>query len=299
MYSTNSRQFKPPTITDVKPQPITLSEHLRWPFQIVNADVLQEIFIRLKVEDLKVLHSVCRSFHAITTPYLTYTVLRISDKPNEEPDFIEFRKLCKKFAYPFLYDRVVSIKLEQFSKPFKAKYPVLAIFTAYGILPKWVDTLQLYCIANSSIDPMNWSRYSSVSDCYKISISALLVDYELPKLRAVIIHDANFTFEEMHLWKANPRLQYLDISRSNMAKHDGFSSKRQSSYSYYPLNNLKVLISTLEHDHYLFKDLPPFFDIVKCAIHLPETDYHNERFPDRNLGARNFDVDRYPSLKSL
>jgi hypothetical protein len=133
---TNFQQFEPSTMTDAEPQSVTLSKLLPGPFQIVNSDVLCEIFLSFKVEDLKVLHTVCRSFHAITALYLTYTTMHISDKSELETDFIKFCKFGREFAHPFLYQQTVIVKREQFSKHFKAEYPILAIFTAYDIFPK-------------------------------------------------------------------------------------------------------------------------------------------------------------------
>lgn len=263
---------------------------------MVSMDVLHEIFLRFSLEDLKVLRRVCRLFYTKTIRYFTYTVLRVSFESEIEPDFDEFCKLSREFVYPYLYQNIVVVKQEQqFLEPFKTEYPILAAFTAYGALPKWVDTLQLRCIAHSSISPID--MYTCIPACKRdlvIHIPELLCSKnELPELKALFIRDPRFCTVEMGMWVINRKLQHLSIFSESV-----WNARSPDGHDF---DNLKVLITKLEHGRCPMKDLPSFPNITKCVIHLSEKDCHPLSIElKKNLGGfKNFYASQLKSLKNL
>jgi hypothetical protein len=279
LFSMSSTKFcvsKLPTTINVNRQSTTLpnNESLPEPFHVIDRDALQRIFFYLELKDSRALHFVCRLFHKIMAPYFTCTILRISDDPQDASEFTEFCEACRGLAHPFLYQRSLSITWEQFSN-LNCEFPIL------GILMKLPDILPIDCIVRDNA----------------VKLSRLFTHREnLPQLKALNVQHPGLTWEEMCGWEINSQLEYLKFSGfEGTVGFDHYFGKT------YPLNNLKILIANLKHNHCILEKLPGFPNITKCVINLlPVMDgYPNEKRSYDMYNLTDFSINPYKSLKSL
>jgi len=272
------------TMTNFVLQPIITNELLPGLFGQTGVDVLQKILHQFNLEDFSVLYFVCRFFRGITSPYLKYTIVHITNASEPEPEFIKFRETNRKFMYPFQCQQIVSVQPEQSLELFRTESPVGAIFTSDGTMPIGIDTSQLRCIASSSKNRIHLGFGSLL--LYDI-FSFLHHNCEkLPNFVALTISNAEINAEALERCKTNLRLKHLDLAGSKLI-NDCLNCE-----DIYPLTSLQDFANTIEHDDSRVS-IPKFDNLKKWVIHLPKTNDLIKR-PARHM--KHFEADRYKLL---
>jgi hypothetical protein len=245
----------------------------------INFDMLREILLHFKLEDLRELYWVCKFFWELAEPYLSYTTVCISDA-NPPDEFYEFCEANRKLMYPLLHQQVIFVDLAHPLEPFITQSRTLAIFTTNS------QTLAIFIANNRSLNRIDTSQlrsigYSSkkptVDDtdlCYleRYDIFDFLNSYyqELPNVDALIMCNTELCLQGMQECKINPQLKSLNRVGSDIYFYSDPYGKSNYSGERCPFTSLQEFAITIEHNCCV--NLSELDNLKKLIFHLAKPD---------------------------
>jgi len=189
--------------------------------------------------------------------------------------------------FPFLYPQFVFVIPGQL---YETKYPIVAILSTNGKMPKEINTSQLRCIGHCS----NCPRFDDSTDTNNLT-TWLFSDYldryykNLPNLTALVNYKKVTDLRKLEKCKISSQLTSLNLSRCPMIGNCPDGNNPDCSF-----HHLQELDTTMRHLYGAvhlpdLKNLPELKNLKKLTLRLSDT----------KKGLRDFKSNQFKFLKYL